>query len=392
MLFQFLYRSKNISPDFYIFYETTERFLSDKNLYFSESGGIGYAPTLVYFLFSPLTLFEPQTASRLFMAMNYFLILLVVFILYRFLSIEQMLIVLTVLNASYSMRSIINNGQIGALVLTLQLIFLILLDKQSIKLLFLKSAILFALIELKPYLILPYFIYLIVLRKKEAYLAIGYALIFELIYFSINPTSTIYYYVKLIIERSQNTKNEIDQSSLLSLVNGNITLFILYLMLIFIFTLKNFPKFERERAIVLFLLSPLISTYFHRQDSVFAILIFALLLTKINKYFTAILIFLLLHTGTFSIYFLIQLFLMLLVLTLLIPLTKKIGMFVALILTTYSYVIYSLNNSSGYEGAYGLWTPLVFFFQFLVFVFYANSNKNMKLFDKNAKQKPDKLS
>jgi hypothetical protein len=140
MLFQFLYRSKNVSPDFYIFYETAERFLSDKNLYFSEDGGIGYAPTLVYFLFSPFTLLEPQAASNLFMAINFVLILLVGFTLFYFLSIQQTLIVITVLNASFSMRSIINNGQIGLIVLILQLIFLILLDKQSTKFLFLKSA------------------------------------------------------------------------------------------------------------------------------------------------------------------------------------------------------------------------------------------------------------
>ena len=88
---------------------------------------------------------------------------------------------------------------------------------------------------------------------------------------------------------------------------SNKIIFIIYLFLILIFTYKNFPKSEKNRTILLFLLAPLVSIYFHRQDSVFAILICALLLPKINQYFSVILIFLLLHTGTYNAYFLVQL-------------------------------------------------------------------------------------
>jgi hypothetical protein len=249
-----------------------------------------------------------------------------------------------------------------------------------VKNLFLKSAIIFILLELKPYLILPYFIYLIISRKKEAYVAIGYSFLFECIYYLINPTSTIFYYIKLIVRRSQGTEKEIDQSSLLSLVNGNEIIFIVYLIFILVFTYKNFPKSELERASILFILSPLISIYFHRQDSVFAILIFALLLTKINQYLVAILIFLLLHAGTFNIYFLFQLLLMLSVLTLLIPLSKKVGLFVALSLIIYSCIIYYINTNFGYQITYRFWTPLVFSFQFLVFISYVKFKKNKILF------------
>ena len=372
MLFQFLYRAKTISPDFLIFYETTERFLEGKDLYFSQDKGIGYAPTLLYFLFSPFTLLDLKTASIVFMFLNFILIFLIIFMLYRYLPIKHLLIVLTILNASFSIRSIINNGQIGIVVLILQLLFLTLVDKSSAKNLFYKSAIIFILLELKPYLILPYFIYLIVTRKKEAYLAVGYSILFEFIYFLINPTSTIFNYIKLIARRSQVTEKEIDQSSLLSLVSGNKVIFIVYLILILVFTYKNFPKSESERASILFILSPLVSIYFHRQDSVFAILIFALLLTQINQYLVAVLVFLMFHTGTFNIYFSFQLLSMLFVLTLLIPLSKKVGLFVAFSLIIYSYIIYYININFGYQIAYRFWTPLVFLFQFLLFISYMN--------------------
>lgn len=390
MVFQYLYRSRNISPDFLIFYETTERFLSGKNLYFSQDGGIGFAPTFLYFLFSPLTLLDEQTASNVFIVLNYILIILIVFMLTRFLPVKHLLIVLTVLNASYSIRSIINNGQIGIIVLILQLFILLVLDKHSLRSVLLKSAVIFMLLELKPYLVLPYFIYLIFSKKMEAYLAIGYVALFECVYFLINPTSTMFHYVQLILKRSQETKMEIDQSSFLSLVDGNLYIFIAYLLLIFIFTLRNFPKSEQERAVVLFILAPLISTYFHRQDSVFAILIFALLLTEINRFLVAVPFFLLLHTGTFNVYFLFQILLMLLVLKLLIPLTKKVGIIVALSLLLYSYIIHGAEVNSGYQASYRLWTPLVFLFQIFVFVYYVKLGKNINLLTKTPARKPEK--
>ena len=367
MVFQYLYRSRNISPDFLIFYETTERFLSGKNLYFSQDGGIGFAPTFLYFLFSPLTLLDQQTASNVFIVLNYVLIILIVFMLTRFLPVKHLLIVLTVLNASYSIRSIINNGQIGIIVLILQLFILLVLDKHSLRSLLLKSAVIFMLLELKPYLVLPYFIYLIFSKKMEAYLAIGYVALFECIYFLINPTSTMFHYVQLILKRSQETKMEIDQSSFLSLVDGNIYIFIAYLLLIFIFTLRNFPKSEQEIAVVLFILAPLISTYL-----------------------VAVPFFLLLHTGTFNVYFLFQILLMLLVLKLLIPLAKKVGIIVALSLLLYSYIIHGAEVNSGYQASYRLWTPLVFSFQFFVFVYYVKFGKNIDLLTKTPARKPDK--
>ena len=380
MIFQFLIKSKTVSPDFLIFYETSERFLSGENVYFSKNGDIGYAPTLLYFLLSPLTLLDRQIASNLFIVINYVIILLIILLLSRFLSMKYLLVVLTVLNASFSVRSIINNGQIGVIVLLMQLFFLIVADKKSTKDLLLKSAILFLMLSLKPYLILPYFIYLIVSRKKEVFIAANYALLFEVIYFLINPTSTIFNYLKLIFKRSQGTKKEIDQSSLLSLVNGNKIIFIIYLILILIFTYRNFPKIEQNRIVALFILAPLISIYFHRQDSVFAILIFSLLLINRDHHFIGILLLLLFHTGTFNIYFLLQLLVMLFVLMLLIPLRKKVVFSVAAGLVAYSFIINFINTNFGYEAAYQLWTPLVFAFQILVYVYYLKYNKNRNIF------------
>jgi hypothetical protein len=383
MIIQFVYRSRNTSPDFLIFYETSERFLSGANLYFAEDDGIGFAPTFLYLLFSPFTLLEPQVASKIFIAINSFLILGIIYLLRHHLPRGHLIIVLTVLNASYSIRSIVNNGQTGIIVLILQVWLLISVNKKSKKSLMLKSAVLFMLLELKPYLILPYFIYLLVSKKKESYMSIGFALIFEMIYFYINPTSTMYNYLRLIINRSQETKTEIDQSSFLSLVNGNLILFLFYLVAILIFVFKNFPKSEPDRVVILFILAPLISTYFHRQDSAFATLIFAMVLTKANKYFVAILILLLLNTGTFNIYFYGELLLMLTVLILLVPLTKNLGYFLVLGLTSYSYIIYKIGVGYGYQSAYGLWTFLVYLFQFMMFFYYVRHIKSGDLFSKN---------
>ena len=376
MLFQFIFRAKAVSGDFSIFYDTTQRFLSGSNLYFPKNGDVGFAPTLLYFLLSPLTFLDRQTASNFFIIFNYILLFLIIFLLIRFLPPKQTLLVLTVLNASFSIRSIINNGQIGIVILLLQLIYIVLLDKTFKNDLFLKSAILFILLELKPYLMLPYFLYLIIAKKKETLIVLFYAFLFELIYFLINPTSTIYYYFKLIVRRSQETGKEIDQSSLLYLVNGNRIIFIIYLFLILLFTFKNFPQSEKNRTIVLFLLAPLVSIYFHRQDSIFAILICALLLPKINQYFSALLIFLLLHTGTFNAYFLVQLLFMLFTLVLLIPLKKSIGLFVLFGLIIHSALVNFLYQDFGYQAAYRLWTPYVFLFQLLVFIYYVKFNKN----------------
>ena len=380
MLFQFIFRSKVISGDFAIFYDTTERFLTGENLYFPKNGDVGFAPTLLYFLFSPLTFFDRQTASNLFIIANYTLLFLIIFLLIRFLPPEQVLLILTVLNASFSVRSIINNGQIGIIVLLLQLIYIVLLEKNFKNNLLIKSTIVFVLLELKPYLMLPYFLYLMVAKKREALVVIVYAFLFEFIYFLINPTSTIIYYIKLIIKRSQETGKEIDQSSALYLLNGNKMMFIIYLFLILIFTYKNFPKLEKDRTLILFLLAPLVSIYFHRQDSVFAILVCALLLPKINQYFSALLIFLLLHTGTFNIYFFAQLLFMLFTLAILIPLRKKISFCVLIGLIVHSTLIHFLYQEFGYQAAYRLWTPYVFLFQFLVFVYFIKFNKSVKLF------------
>lgn len=388
MVFQYLYRSRHISPDFLIFYESTERFLSGKNLYFSQDGGIGFAPTFLYFILSPLTIFDQQTASNIFIAINYILIFFIIFILSRYLPAKNLLIVLTVLNASYSIRSIINNGQIGIIVLILQLFFLILINKNSLMSLILKSTILFMLLELKPYLVLPYFIYLVVSKKKEAFLAISYALIFEFIYFLINPTSTMFHYVQLLLKRSKEIKIEVDQASLFSLVSGNTFIFISFLLMISILIFRNFPKCEQKRAIILFLVAPLISIYFHRQDSVFAILIFALLVAEFNSYLVTVLFFLLLHTGTLNVFYLLQIFLMLLVLKLLIPLTKRVGLIVAFSLLLYSYIIHGVAINSGYQASYRLWTPLVFLFQFFVFVYFVRFNKNINVLSNIPAHKP----
>jgi hypothetical protein len=379
MLFQLIFRSRGISPDFSIFYDTSKRFLSGENLYFPENGDPGFAPTLLYFLFSPLTFLDRQTASNLFIILNYIFLFLIILLLIRFLPPKQLLILLTVLNASFSVRSVINNGQIGVIVLLLQLIYIVLMEKNVKNTLFLKSAIVFILLELKPYLMLPYYLYLIVAKKKEALIVILYALLFECFYFLINPTSTILYYVRLLIKRSQETGKESDQSSALYLLNDNKIMFIIYLFLILILTYKKFPKSEKERTILLFLLAPLVSIYFHRQDSVFAILICALLLPKINQYFSALLIFLLLHTGTFNIYFLVQLLLMLFALVILIPLRKRVGLFVLLGLIIHSALVNLLYENFGYQAAYRLWTPYIFVFQFLVFIYYIKFNKNDKL-------------
>lgn len=101
LLFQFVVRSKGVSPDFLVFYETTARFVSGESVYFPEQGKVGYAPSLVYLLLSPFTLVDSTTASNLFILLQYFLISALTLLLSRYLSVKEILVTTTILNVSF---------------------------------------------------------------------------------------------------------------------------------------------------------------------------------------------------------------------------------------------------------------------------------------------------
>ena len=380
LLFQFVVRSKGVSPDFLVFYETTVRFVSGESVYFPEQGKVGYAPSLVYLLLSPFTLVDSTTASNLFILLQYFLILTLTLLLSRYLSVKEILVTATILNVSFSLRSIISNGQIGLFVLILQVIFLILIENKTRKSTIIRAFVLFTIWELKPYLILPYLVYLTFKRKLEVVFFIVFALLFQIIYLIINPTSTIIHYIELLSKRALQTGQEIDQSSILSFLEGNKILFALFIIIIIYFALKNLPSSEENRAVIFFLIAPIISIYFHRQDSIFAAFILSLIVYKMNKNVALLSAFLLIHAGSSNTYFVVQLGLMFALLVLLVPFRLPGSALVLFGMGAYSFWISEVSYEAGIIGTYGIWTKIVFIFQSLVLVVF------MRLCARNAFQ------
>ena len=368
LLFQFWLRAQEVSPDFIVFYETTKRFLSGESVFFPDEGKVGYAPTLVYLFLSPLSLLDVSTASKIFIIFNYVLILSLSLFLSQYLSLYHVAIALTIINVAFSSRSIINNGQIGLIVLVLQVLYILLLRNQSKKSLFIRTFILYMVWEFKPYLILPYLIYLLLKRRTEIIYLLGFFLLFQSLFLAINPSSTVVQYAKLVLSRASGAGGELDQSSFLYLSGNNIFAFCIFTLAILTLIRRKFPKSETNRAVLLFLAAPLVSIYFHRQDTIFAVLVFALIICKINEYAALTITFLLIHPGSYNPYFAVQLGLMFLAIALLVPFKAKRAFALIVCFALFNYWMDQINAADSFFGTYEIWTIVVFIFQFLVFM------------------------
>lgn len=393
LLLEIFYLSESQFPDLSIILDTTRRFIEKENVYFPESKTTAYNAPITYLILLPLLLFDFAIASKLFLFFNFVMLIVcckLIFKIHLFRYPQKnkhnFFVVALVLILSFSGRSIISNGQIGILVLFCLLNFLILCQKEKKIYLLAAGVYLAVIMELKPYYVLPLCIYLLSCRKwKIVVVAISWAAMMQAIYFAINTSSTLPYYFKALIARGQETQNDPDQSSLPALLNRLIDFHGLPLIIIFVIVANSIVIFYLRKIksdyfvgiINCLLIAPLISPYFHRQDSLFSAMILALILYSVIydtydatngnlRFYFATSLILLMNWGNASFWpaILLDTFLWLLVLDLKLSLRWKVSILIVTVLVQGMQVY--IFNVYGWIASYHLWTPLVFLFQLSV--------------------------
>ena len=113
--------NKSISPDLRVFIEQSRRMFLGEDVYFPGNDYVAYNSSFLYLLIYPLTFFTFEISTKIFMFINLFIIIKIFRIL---LSNSQFIlehwmqkILFLVVSFHFSTRSILNNGQVGLIVL-----------------------------------------------------------------------------------------------------------------------------------------------------------------------------------------------------------------------------------------------------------------------------------
>ena len=392
--------NRGVDADFKVIFSTTLRFISNSNVYFplNEPLGTAYNSSLLYLLLSPLSVFSLLTASRIFLVINLILTIFIAWQATKFFNqkdiqtkISIFLVLLTVIQLSFSFRSTIANGQIALVVISLQLVYFNLMFKKDKTKRDFSPFLLWCLIELKPYLILPWLIYMILSRKYFKHLLstflIGCSL--QFVYYFVNRTSTFIDYGALLFNRSGTTFQELDQSSLSSLlhvyfqVNKGLSLLIFAIVIVipFVTLIKNLKLSEENKYVFTLLSAPLLSIYFHRQDSLLGSVFLGLFLyisfvegRKKRNFGINCLVLLCLvlnmNWGSNQILPAIPLLGLMFLLLIFLKysfLESTILIFVTFIMQFFQVLVF---NEFGWQGSYKLWTGLVFIFQLVIVMIF----------------------
>lgn len=389
-----------VDADFKVIFATTLRFISGAEVFFptNEPLGTAYNPTLLYLLLSPLTFFPLPTASQVFLALNLMLVICISWQISGFLrqlnfrdKITSFLFILTILQLSFAYRSTLANGQIALVFIFLQLLYFNLMFKKSHWSRAFSPLILWMLIELKPYLVLPWMIYMLFSRRyfKHIVLTFIVGVFFQCVYYFVNISSTFTNYGSLLLKRSDSTFQELDQASLTSLLHVffdlekvlSFILLVLALVIPIACLIKKLEINEENKYFIILLSAPLLSIYFHRQDSLLASAFLGLLLYKFTsdckKQVTFTLSFLIytslvlnLNWGNASLLPAISLLALMYILLRCSNIRKRnISLVVAFsfLMQLCQVLIY---DNFGWQGSYKLWTVLVFVFQIVIFIVY----------------------
>jgi hypothetical protein len=383
LLSQFLIFSKNPGSDFIHFYNSAIRMQTGQSVFFPGGDTLAFSSALTYFFFIPLTAFPIELASNIFICINYVLMILTVFLVFKLvekkIDLNFFTVVFTLLIFSFPSRSIIGNGTIGYLVIVSSLS--VFMNSKNRK--YSVSGIyLYVLFELKIYLALPILLFyaisknLAVLKSFLLSLLIG-----QFFIFLVNPSGTLFYYFKLLLQRASTVDTEIDQMAIQNiLINFQLhaTVSWLFAILFYAFTIKKLRDFaySKPNYSLIFALIPLISFYFHRQDALFGVIAICIyLLTKPNIFWMIFPLILLGNYGNKSLIFALLINLLLIGALALLGVGAQKILFVSLSCTLLQlFQIYILNHY-GWQSSYILWSALGFLFQFSAFSTILNSHK-----------------
>jgi hypothetical protein len=403
-----------VDADFRVIFATALRFVSGTEVFFplNEPLGTAYNSTFLYLLLSPITFFSLSTASRIFLTINVVLVFYISWQASNFLRQQNLksrtvsfLIVLTILQLSFAYRSTLANGQIGLIFVSLQVLYFRLQFKRDRWSSAFSPLILWFLIELKPYLILPWLVYMLFSRKyfKHILLTFIVGIFFQCVYYLVNISSTFINYGVLLIKRADSTHEELDQASLTSLLHlyfdldkvSSFIIFVVVLVVPLVYIIRKLDLNEENNFFVIILSAPLFSIYFHRQDSLLASLFLGLL---VNEFFlqgerqvsfplkTLIYTSLVLNLNWGNANLLPAISLLVLMYFLLsctsIPKSNKCLVLVFSFLMHLGQVY--IYQEFGWQGSYKLWTVLVFVFQITMLLSYlfphlGTDRKNVKL-------------
>lgn len=377
-----LIKSSAISPDLKVFIEQSERMFSGGNVYFPGDDYVAYNSSLLYLIVFPLTYLTLDIASKVFLLINIIIATKIYLILsseFRpSLEFRMKNLIFFVVFFHYSTRSIINNGQVGLIVVLSILIIWKNLNVNENKIEWLIALNLFIAFELKPYLVTLCILYFFI-AKKYSYLLKAFIIeiIYQVLILIFFPSANFLQYLKRLFYRSGIIGAELDQSSLYVLSKRlfiNSELISVYLFICFnLLVVLVLIKFQLNKNSNTFLLttgaSVLVSPYFHRQDalllSIAYIVSFLVYKTKLDTQlsvkntFTFVSVGLMFQyggsnlTGIFVVSFFWLLFLS--------NLGLKIETLIILVFFNagINLYIYMLYNKHSYILAYKFWTILV---------------------------------
>jgi hypothetical protein len=290
----FFYKFDEISPDFRVFYLQSHRLINGGNV-FDFNDYVAFNSTFLYLLISPLTLFDLKVASSIFLFINAALVPIIsaqlTLLLEKKFSLKTFIVIFAILEVSFYVRSILNNGQVGLIMLLLVLFAIqkLLMKNQNS---WTVAAALWFSFELKPYLLIVFLIWLYLVHRNNRlvfkFLLVGIGM--ELLYFVINPSANVINYVSLIFGRVNNVSSELDQSSISAVLFGvagvprllSYSVHLLVVVIIFLRIKPYIKKFNLISAALILNFTSLINVYLHRQDPIVTILVFLLLWHQIR--------------------------------------------------------------------------------------------------------------
>lgn len=383
--------NKSISPDLRVFIEQSRRMFLGEDVYFPGNDYVAYNSSFLYLLIYPLTFFTFEISTKIFMFINLFIIIKIFRIL---LSNSQFIlehwmqkILFLVVSFHFSTRSILNNGQVGLIVLLSLFYIWYYLKNMTIKTQWIVAINLFVAFELKPYLITLGLLYFFI-EKKYIYLFkfILIEIIYQFTIFLFFPSASFFYYIKRIIYRSGVIGEELDQSSFYVISKrffpahefASVLLYISLIALVIVIVIRFKTIDISNRFLLICSASVLVSPYFHRQDALFLSIIYIYFylhynslkesMTKLQSYLTFFLIATMFQYGGSNIkgvFFVSSVWLLLL-------LNVNLGIAIRTILFSSNLILnlslFILYNKYSYLAAYKMWTVLILiasFFQFI---------------------------
>jgi hypothetical protein len=398
----FVNYTKNISPDFNVFYQASERLFSGGNLYFPSGGLPPYNLPGIYVLMYPLTLIDITFASKIFALINIGLILLIWKLslkLFKIIEVNKKLFLLMIL-IHFSTRSILNNGQLGLVYISLILLSYRYINSVKKRDNLTASILLAISFEIKPYLFILTFLWLILNKKfRILFYIFSVEISLLLFYFSLNNSANIILYLDSISNRIVSLETEPDQISIANILQRNFGVSLNWSLLIFtvqiLYVLFNLIYKNLNSDLYSFMLfsasSVLISPYFHRQDSLLLGIAFCIFivdgfdrnvnlqkLPRKGVFFAFLIISFASQTGGSNLYgiIFIQLLLLLFLYTKGFKFSIQIYTLVfTLIMNLSIYNVYIIS----WEKSYSIWTVLVYFSTLFTFVFlkiFVNQNRS----------------